>query len=158
MKKQILGPFSSILVLTIIFSSLQTSSAQNYYGHDGSVDEYLEKIVVKPYPSKKDYWTYIVKACAKDHSIGVAAIILKSDIDQKSLGVNKSIAKGKCSYFGSVMKAKDGKTLGAELIERQEALDAFDNAVKSIPGSSQKQIKSINKDIYFYRSILGGLV
>jgi len=158
MKKQFVGALSSVLVLTIIVGTFPNSEAQYYYGHDGSVDEYLEKIQVKPYQNKKDYWVYIVKACATDHHLAIAGVILKSDIDEKKLGVNKIIPKGKCSNYGAVMKAKDGKTLGAELIERHEALDLFENSVKSVPGSSSKQIKSLNKDIYYYRSILGGLV
>lgn len=158
MKKQLIGGFASILVLTIVFSSIQSTSAVSYYGHDGSVSEYLEKVVVKPYPGKKDYWVYIVKACATTHNLGVAGVILKSDIDTEKLGVGKSIGKGKCSSYGATMKAKDGTTLGAELILTHEALEKYQNLVKSIPGKSTKDIKSTMEEISFYRSILGGLV
>lgn len=158
MKKQLIGLILAILVLTIIFSSFQSTGAVSYYGHDGSVSENLQKIVVKPYPGKKDLWVYVVKACAKTHHLGVAGIILKSDIDTVKLGVNKIIVKGNCSSYGAIMKAKNGNTLGAELIQRHEALEKYDSLVKSIPGTSKNNIKGVMKEISFYRNILGGLV
>lgn len=145
MKKYLLGSFASIVVLTLIFSSEKETIAIPY-GHDGSVSEYLEKTVVKPYPGKKDYWTYIVKACATDHNLGIAGIILKSDIDQQILGVNKALVKGKCSYYGAVMKAKDGKTLGAELILTQQAVEKMENILKDSHNVSDKQRKSLMKE------------
>jgi len=146
LKKSLIGSLLSILVLTIVFSSVQYTDAQSYYGHDGSVDEYLEKIVVKPYPGKKDYWTYVVKACAKSHNIAIAEVILKSDIDKKILGVNKSIVKGQCSTYGAVMKAKDGRTLGADLIEKYEALEQMEKILKNGPNSSIKERKVMMKE------------
>ena len=53
MKKKLLGFMTSILAFTLIFSSTTSSDAVSYYGHDGSVSEYLEKVVVKPYAHKK---------------------------------------------------------------------------------------------------------
>ena len=146
MKKQLIGAITSILVLTIVFSSLQSTDAQSYYGHDGSVGKNLEKIVVKPYPGKKDLWTYIVKVCAPTHNIAIAEVILKSDIDQQILGVNKVIMKGKCSGFGAVMKAKDGKTLGAELLEKQDALAKMEKILKDGPNVSKKERKVLMKE------------
>jgi hypothetical protein len=155
MKKQLIGSIASILVLTIVFSSLQSTDAQSYYGHDGSVDEYLEKIVVKPYGNKKDYWTYIVKACATTHSIAIAEIILKSDIDKKVLGVNKAIVKGKCYNYGAVMKAKDGKTLGAELVEKQDALEKMEKILKDGPSVSKSERKSLMKEFMRLYTTIG---
>ncbi len=158
MKTKLLGFAASILGITMIFSSATSTDAVSYYGHDGSVSEYLEKVIVEPYSNKKDHWVYIVKACAATHNIGVAGIILKSDIDSEKFGVNKSIPKGKCAHYGTVMKAKDGQTLGAELILTHEALEKYHSLVKSIPEKSDKDIKRTMKEIAFYRSILGGLV
>jgi hypothetical protein len=158
MKKKLIGLAASILAISLIFSSVKSTEAISYYGHDGSVSEYLEKVVVKPYSNKKDTWVYIVKACATDHNLGVAAVVLKSDIDREQLGVSKSIVKGNCSHYGAVMKAKDGDTLGAELILTHEALEKYQGLVKSIPEKSTQDIKSTMKEISFYRSILGGLV
>lgn len=154
MKKSLIGSLLSVLVLTIVFSPIQSTDAQSYYGHDGSVDEYLEKVVVKPYPAKKDYWTYIVKACADSHNLAIAEVILKSDIDKKILGVNKSIVKGKCSTYGAVMKAKDGGTLGADLIEKHEALEQMEKILKEGSNISTKDRKSSMKEfIRLYTTI-----
>lgn len=146
MKKYLIGGFSSVLVFTLIFTSIQSTEAISYYGHDGSVGEYLEKTVVKPYPGKKDTWTYVVKACATSHNIGIAGVILKSDIDQQTLGVNKSLAKGKCSFYGAVMKAKDGKTLGAELILTSQAVEKMEKILKDGPNVSDAQRKNMMKE------------
>lgn len=146
MKKQIMGSISSTLVLTIIFSSIQSTEAVPYYGHDGSISENLEKIVVKPYATKKDYWTYMVKACATTHNMGVAGIILKSDMDQQVLGVNKVIMKGKCSIYGAVMKAKDGSTLGAELIQTGDAVSKMQQILKDSHTASISQRKDMMKE------------
>ena len=146
MKKHLLGGFSSILVITMIFASVQATEAIPYYGHDGSVSQYLEKSVVKPYPGKKDTWTYIVKACATTHNIGIAGVVLKSDIDKQVLGVNKSLAKGKCSFYGAVMKAKDGKTLGAELILTSQAVEKMEKILKDGPTVSPAERKNMMKE------------
>ena len=143
MKKYLIGGFSSILAFTLIFSSVNATEAIPYYGHDGSVSEYLEKVVVKPYPGKKDTWTYIVKACATSHNIGIAGVVLKSDIDKQVLGVNKSLVKGKCSFYGSVMKAKDGKTLGAELILTSQAVEKMEKILKEGPTVSPVERKNM---------------
>lgn len=146
MKKQLIGGIASILVLTIAFSSIQKTDAVSYYGHDGSVSEYLEKVVVKPYANKKDTWSYIVKACATTHNLAIAEVILKSDIDEKVLGVNKIIKKGNCSQYGAVMKAKDGSTLGAKLLQKHEVLDRMEQILKDSNNVSKTQRKELMKE------------
>ena len=146
MKKNLIVIFAFTLVATLIFTVTQSSEAIPYYGHDGSVSEYLEKIVVKPYSGKKDTWTYIVKACATSHNLGIAGVVLKSDIDQQVLGVNKSIVKGKCSFYGAVMKAKDGKTLGAELILTHQAIEKMEKILKDSQNVSETQRKDMMKE------------
>ena len=155
MNKKITGGFASILVLTIVFASIQSTDAQYYSGHDGSVDEYLEKVTVKPYGNKKDHWTYIVKACATTHHIGIAEVILKSDIDKKVLGVNKSIIKGTCSSYGAVMKAKDGKSLGAELVEKYEAVEKMEKILKDASSGSKNERKSLMKEFMRLYTTIG---
>ena len=155
MKKKLIGLAASILAISLIFSSVKSTEAISYYGHDGSVSEYLEKVVVKPYGNKKDYWTYIVKACATTHNLGIAEVILKSDLDKKVLGVNKSITKGKCSSYGAVMKAKDGNTLGAELIEKYEALERMEQILKEGPDVSKNQRKVLMKEFYRLYTTIG---
>lgn len=155
MKKQLIGGIASVLVLTIVFSSIQTTEAVTYAGHDGSVSEYLEKVVVKPYSNKKDYWTYIVKACATTHNIAIAGVILKSDIDQQVLGVNKSIKKGDCSQYGAVMKAKDGSTLGAELIQKHEALERMEQILNDRNNVSMAERKTMMKEFTSLYTMIG---
>ena len=123
MKTKLTTIIASLTIASLLFSVYQPGNAISYYGHDGSVDNSITKVKVEPYKGKPGYWVYLVKVCADDHNLGVAAVILKSDIAKKELGVNKSIKKGDCSHYGAVMKAKDGNTLGAELIERHEALE-----------------------------------
>ena len=56
------------------------------------------------------------------------------------------------------MKAKDGNTLGAELIERHEALAKYNEILNDMSGKSIKEKKELRKELYSYRSMLGGLV
>lgn len=149
---------ASLTIASLLFAVYQPGNAATYYGHDGSVDDYLTKTKVEPYKGKQGYWVYMVKACATDHNLGVAAVILKSDIATKELGVNKTIKKGECSHYGAVMKAKDGNTLGAELIERHEALAKYNEILNDMSGKSIKEKKELRKELYSYRTMLGGLV
>ncbi|MCH9658243.1 hypothetical protein K0U27_06040 [archaeon] len=153
-----LSLIASLTIASLLFAVYQPGNAVTYYGHDGSVEEHLTKTKVEPYKGKPGYWVYLVKVCADDHSLGVAAVILKSDIAKKELGVNKSIKKGDCSHFGAVMKAKDGNTLGAELIERHEALEKYNEILNEMSGKSVKEKKELRKELYTYRNMLGGMV
>lgn len=155
MKKQIIASLASILVLTMAFSSIQKTEAVPYYGHDGSVSEYLEKVVVKPFTNKKDMWTYMVKVCATDHNLGIAGVVLKSDIDEKVLGVNKTVKKGDCSHYGAVMNAKDGNTLGAELIQKHEAVNRMIQILGETPDMTDKQRKTVMKEFYKLYTMTG---
>jgi hypothetical protein len=149
---------ASLTIASLLFAVYQPGNAVTYYGHDSSVDDYLTKTKVESFKGKQGYWVYIVKACADDYNLGVAAVILKSDLDTKVLGVNKSIKKGECYHYGAVMKAKNGNTLGAELIERHEALEKYNQILNDMSGKSIKEKKELRKELYSYRVILGGLV
>ena len=139
MKKQIIGGFAVILVLTIIMSPIQTIDAISYTGHDGSVSKDLEKTLVKPYGNKKDYWSYIVMVCPATHSIAIAEVILKSDTEQVVLGANKIVKQGECSHYGAVMKAKDANTLGAQLVTKGEAIEKMIQILKDNKNTSGMQ-------------------
>ena len=139
MKKQIIGVFASVLVMTIVMSSMQTIDAISYTGHDGSLSKDLQKTLVKPYGNKKDYWSYIVMLCPTTHNMAVAEVILKSDSDKVVLGVNKVVRQGECSHYGAVMKAKDGKTLGAELVTKGEAVEKMIQILKDSQNMSSIQ-------------------
>lgn len=139
MKKQMIGGFAAILILTIITSPMQTINATSYTGHDGSISKDLEKTLVKPYGNKKGYWSYIVMVCPTSHSIAVAEVILKSDTEQVVLGVNKVVRQGECSHYGAVMKAKDANTLGAQLVTKGEATEKMIQILKDSKNTSGKQ-------------------
>ncbi|WP_428325663.1 hypothetical protein [Nitrosopumilus sp.] len=159
MKAKLTTIIASLTIASLLFSVYQPGNAITYYnGHNGSVEEYITKTKVEPYKGKQGYWVYLVKVCADDYNLGVAAVILKSDIAKKELGVNKSIKKGECSHYGAVMKAKDGNTLGAELIERHEALEKYNEILNKMSGKSIKEKKELRKELYAYRTMLGGLV
>lgn len=84
----------SIIASSLILSSYQPSEAVSYVGHDGSVDKYLAKVTVEPFKGRNNLWTYIVSACSDSHPIALAGIVLKSDMEQQVLGVNKNIKAG----------------------------------------------------------------
>lgn len=149
---------ASLTIASLLFAVYQPGNAVTYYGHNGSVEEYITKTKVEPYKGKKDLWTYLVKVCATDHNLGIAAITLKSDMTEIVQNVNKSISKGNCSHYGAVMKAKDGSTLGAELIERHEALQKYNEVLNSDASKNKSVEQKRQKEIIHYRIMLGGLV
>lgn len=132
MNKKIIFFTFSALVGSLILAPLHTSEAQTYAGNDGSVSKYLTKTLVKQYKIGSPYWSYIVKACATDYALAVSMIDLKSDVEKVTLGVNQVIPKGECSYYGAVMKAKEGKTLGATLITKTDALNEAQSIISNL--------------------------
>jgi len=138
MNKKIIFFTLSALVCSLILVPLHYSEAQTYTGNDGSVSKYMTKLVVKQYKKGSPYWSYIVKVCATDYPLAVAAVDLKSDVEKVSLGVNAIIPKGQCSYYGAVMKANDGKTLGATMILKSDAAAEIQNILTKLPTSTQK--------------------
>lgn len=139
MNKKIIFFSLAALAGSLILLPLQNSNAATYVGHDGSVSEYLTKVTVKQYKKGSSYWSYIVKACAKDYPLAVAGIELKSDIDKVSLGVNKNIPKGQCSFYGAVMQANNGQTLGATLILKSDVVQEAQDIIAKLPTSTQKE-------------------
>lgn len=146
-----LAILASIVAAALVLSSYQSGSAVQYEPDD----EYITKVKVEPYKGKQDLWVYIVKVCAEDKSLRVVEVILKSDMAEIHEGVNKSIPKGKCSFYGAVMKAKDGSTLGAELVEDHEARDRFSQLKSEIPNLSKQQLKTAMKEYMHWTFLLG---
>jgi len=140
MKIKLAAIITSLVAAGLLFAVYQPGDAAPYYNHDGSVDKNLTKYKIEQLKGKKDWWYYSVKVCANDYTMGVAGVVLKSDMDRQVLGVNKNIPKGECKEYGAVMRAKDGKTLGGELIEKHEAIQRMLD-LKNSMGKSKSQYK-----------------
>jgi len=83
----------SMASTTLFLSTQQPTSAQTYSSSYGPDDKYLTKVKVEKIKAGS-LWAYIVKACATERHMAIAAVILKSDIDERLLGVNKNLGKG----------------------------------------------------------------
>jgi hypothetical protein len=140
MKIKLAAIITSIIAAGLLFAVYQPGDAQSYYNHDGSVEKNMSKYKTEQLKGKKDWWYYAVKVCANEYTMGIAGVVLKSDMDKQVLGVNKNIPKGECRVYGAVMKAKDGKTLGGELIEKHEAIQRMLD-LKNSMGKSKLQYK-----------------
>jgi hypothetical protein len=140
MKIKLTAIITSFIAAGLIFAVYQPGDAATYTNADGSVEKYMSKVTTEQLKGKKDWWYYSVKVCANDYTMGIAGVVLKSDMDRQVLGVNKNIAKGDCKVYGAVMKAKDGKTLGGELIEKHEAIQRMLDLKNSV-GKSKSQYK-----------------
>ena len=140
MKIKLAAIITSIVAAGLLFAVYQPGDAATYSNADGSVEKYMTKLQIEQLKGKKDWWYYSVRVCANDYTLGIAGVVLKSDMDKQVLGVNKNISKGTCKVFGAVMKAKDGKTLGGELIEKHEAIQKMLDLKNSISKS-----KSMNR-------------
>lgn len=155
MKKTLIIVLISMVSISLFLSTQQNSNAVTYPSYDGSVDKYITKVKVDKLKGKGDLWAYIVKACPDDRNIGIAEVILRSDVSERHLGVNKYLAKGKCSYYGAVMSAKDGKTLGAEIIEIHEALEKIQILEKGFSGMSKSQRSQAINEYIYYKTLTG---
>jgi len=135
----------SMVSTSLFLSTQQPTNAQTYSSSYGPDDKYLTKVKVEKIKAGS-LWAYIVKACATERHMAIAAVILKSDIDERLLGVNKILPKGHCTYYGAVMNAKDSKTLGADLIEKHEALEKLQNSP-----TSSKKTGMLKQELDYYR-------
>ena len=153
MNKKIIFFTLFAIVGSLVIAPLQSTEAVPYVSSDGSVSKYLTKTKVEQKKMGSPYWSYIVKACATDYPLAVAMIDLKSDVEKVTLGVNNVIPKGQCSFYDAVMKANDGKTLGATLILKTDALTEVQSILSKLPSSAQKD-PSINRLMELY-NVLG---
>jgi len=135
------------MVLVVMAGTFVHIDAATYEKQADS--KYVKEKIVKPYPGKSGWWIYIIKVCASDHSLGIAEVILSSDMGTQYLGVGKSIAKNDCSTYGAVMKAKNGSTLGYKITTTSEAAE-------KIVASKQGKRDSTNwPEVNRYKFILG---
>lgn len=155
MNKKIIFFTLAAIVGSLVIAPLQSTEAAPYVSGDGSVSKYLTKTKVEQIKKGSPYWGYIVKACATDYPLAVAMIDLKSDVEKVTLGVNNVIPKGQCSFYGAVMKANDGKTLGATMILKTDALTEAQSILAKLPSATQKDT-SIKRLMELY-NVLGSI-
>lgn len=141
------GILAMILSVALLSSVYHPTDAATYQPLDSNY-KYLKYRSATPLPGHNGWWNYMLVICATDYSIPITEVVLQSDIQTVYLGVNKVIPKGDCSYYGAVMRASDGKTLGYKVTETPEAVDKL-LALKS--GKSGISAQEINR----YRFILG---
>jgi len=117
MNKKIIIGIASLILLSVIFLSVQSTDGESKMELSVLDDENIDVIRLEPYRQINNHWTYIVNVCATINNLDISEVILKSDIDEQVLGVNKTIEKGKCSSFGSIMKGIDKESFSAELVK-----------------------------------------
>jgi hypothetical protein len=162
MIRRIASIFAIVLTASLIFSNYNIGNAATYSDstqqgtgtYQNADDKYITKIKVDPYRGKKDLWSYIVKVCP-DHNMKVIEVVLKSDSSVQRLGVNKVLLNGQCSYYGAVMPAKDGKTLGAEVIDAGEAIDRIGDLKSNLSKMSKQEFRAAWDEIMHYKYIMG---
>ena len=139
----------SVLVALVVISgtSLHATDAATY--EKQSDFKYVKERIVKPYPGKSGWWIYHLHVCADDYSLGIAEVVLSSDTETLYQGVNKAIAKGDCSTYGAVMRAKSGSTLGYRITTISEATD------KIVASKYSKLDNASWSEIGRYKFILG---
>ena len=138
---------SFLVSLVIIAStSLHATDAATYEQQNF---KYVKEKIIKPLPGKTGWWYYMLKVCADDYHLAITEVVLSSDTEIVHEGVNSVIIKGKCSFYGAVMKAKNGSTLGYKITTTEEATQKILNA-------KQGKLDGINwSDISRYKFILG---
>ena len=145
----------SIAISSLLFPIYQPSegaSSISYAKHDGSVDQYIIKKVVKPYADKPNWWVYIVEICATDRNLSVSTVTLKSDIDEKHSSGFKTIKRGDCTVAGAVMKAKDSSSLGATMLEKHEAIQRMQELIE---GDNRNMSKAEKSELSRLQSVTG---
>lgn len=135
-----------ILCFSLLASVYQPSADAQYTPLDSNF-KYVKERTAEPLKGKSGWWKYHLTVCATDHSLAITEVILKSDMETIYQGVAKVIPKGDCSYYGAVMKAKDGKSLGYKIIQTHEA-------VESILAFKQGKAGISLNDVSRYRFIL----
>jgi len=135
------------VLLVVAITSLHSTDAVTYEKQEDS--KYVKQKIIEPIKGKSGWWKYLLKVCADDRNVGIAEVVLSSDMETIYQGVNKGLAKGKCTYFGATMKAKDGNTLGYKITQIHEATE------KILESKHQKLSSSSWSEIMRYKFILG---
>lgn len=136
-----------LIVLVALAGTFAHTNAAPYEKQAES--KYVKEKIIKPYLGKSGWWIYMIKVCADGHSLGIAEVMLSSDMETQYLGVGKSIAKNDCSTYGAVMKAKNSSTLGYKMTTTSEA------AEKIIASKQGKRSSTDWPEINRYKFILG---
>jgi hypothetical protein len=144
---KLVGIFALVVLLITSIAAQHPTDAVTYENQQES--KYVKQKIVEPLKGKNGWWKYLLKVCADDRNVGIAEIVLSSDMETIYQGVNKGLAKGKCTYFGAVMKAKNGNTLGYKITQIHEATE------KIVESKQGKPISSSWPEIMRYKFILG---
>lgn len=134
------------LCFSLLLSVYQPTADAQYVPLDSNF-KYVKERTAEPLKGKTGWWKYHLTVCATDHSLAIAEVILKSDMETIYQGVSKIIPKGDCSYYGAVMKARDGKSLGYKITQTHEAVESILAFKQGKPGVSLN-------DVSRYRFIL----
>lgn len=111
--------------------------------------KYVKERIIKPYPGKNGLWIHYLHVCASDYSLGIAEVVVSSDTETLYQGVNKAIPKGECSFYGAVMKAKNGNSFSYKITTMSEAAE-------KIVASKQGKLDGTSwSEIGRYKFILG---
>jgi hypothetical protein len=129
-----------------MIASLHTIDAATYEKQENF--KYVKQKITEPLKGHPGWWKYLIKVCADDYSLAITEVVLSSDMEKVYQGVNKGIAKGKCSYYGAVMKAKDGNSLGYKITQTHEAVEKILDYKNGKPGAALSEVSR-------YRFILG---
>ena len=126
------------------------SNAAVVYDKPGDF-KYVKERIAEPLKGKYNLWMYLLRVCADDYSLGITEVVLSSDTETIYQGVNKVIPKGDCSYYGAVMKAKNGNTLGYKITQSHEAAQKIDDAKQGkLSGSSWSEVGRYKFILGFY--------
>jgi hypothetical protein len=102
----------------------------------------VKKIIKQQLPGKTLWWNHGVQICTKDRFLGITEVIFRSDIETIHEGMNSEIAEGKCQYYGTVMKAKNGTSLKYRIVTNEEAFHKINEAKKgNLEGTSWDEIR-----------------
>ena len=153
MKKVITALFSMAMLfgLIIIQISSTEAAAVSYIGHDGSVDKYMTKKIIKQY-DRPNQWLYYVEICATDKHLKISTVTLKSNIDEAFFSGFKTLRQGDCTPVGSVMKANDINTLGGTMMEKHEAVQRMQELIE---GDNKNMSKAERSELSRLQSITG---
>ena len=139
----------SILAVLIIIAVTLVQSSEAATTDPQSISKYIKSKTIKQIPGKTGWYYYMLKVCADDHHLAVTEVILSSDTETIYEGVNGYIIKGKCSFYGAVMKAKNASSLVFKIT-------STDEAVQKIISSKEGKLDLISlTDVGRYKSILG---
>ncbi|MEM3143616.1 MAG: hypothetical protein QXW91_03205 [Candidatus Nitrosotenuis sp.] len=130
---------AAIVVISLVMIHHQSSEATRHEKLDSNF-KYVKEVKMEPIKGKPGQWLYLLKVCATDRHLAITEVVLKSDMETIYQGVNKYIAKGKCSHYGAVMKASDGKSLSYKVTEHHEAVEKILGFKQGKPGLSLSEI------------------